>query len=220
VEHRNSAADAERTELARGIDALSLEVAPGAVDALLAYATELRKWNRQYNLVSAADMEVLVARHLLDSLAILPWVGNGRLLDVGTGAGLPGLVLAIASPGLRCSVLDSAGKKTRFLRHVVRRLSLDYVDVINDRVENVRDADGFDIITSRAFASLAEFVGAVRHLAAPDARLLAMKGRRPDKELAELPGGVEVTAVTPLTIPGLHAERHLCIMSLSPGRST
>ncbi|NND44415.1 MAG: 16S rRNA (guanine(527)-N(7))-methyltransferase RsmG [Xanthomonadales bacterium] len=204
----------DRDQLARGVAALSLELDAQAMDRMLVYMAELRRWNRRYNLVSGADMPALVTRHLLDSLAVLPWVGPGRLLDVGTGAGLPGLVLAIARPDLECTLLDSAGKKTRFLRHVVRATGLDNTRIVNSRAQAFHDSDGFATICSRAFSSLADFVGAVQHLAGPETRLLAMKGRRPDAELAALPEGVVIDTVASVTVPDLRAERHIVIMSI------
>lgn len=206
----------DRAVLEQGLEALGIEVATANVDQLLAYVDELRKWNRGYNLVSAGDLDVLVSRHLLDSLAILPRVKPPRLLDVGSGAGLPGLALAIARPALDCTLLDSAGKKVRFLRHVQRSLALERVEIVQSRVEDFQSERAFDTITSRAFASLAGFVDAVRHLCGPDTRLLAMKGRRPDKELEALPGWVRVDGVERIEVPGLHAERHLVIMGASP----
>lgn len=205
----------ERVRLEQGLQELGIRSAPGTVERLLGYASLLRKWNRSYNLVSAADEPLLVPRHLLDSLAIQPYLKPGSLLDVGSGAGLPGLPLALADPDLECTLLDSSGKKIRFLRHVKRSMALDNIQPEQARAQDFQSARAFDNITSRAFASLAEFAGAVRHLAAPGSRLLAMKGRLPSAELAELPPWLKVDAVEPITVPDLHGERHLVIMSVS-----
>jgi len=210
---------AERGQLEQGLAALSLDAPPGAVDMLLTYTAELRKWNRGYNLVSAADLPAFVHRHLLDSLAILPWVATGQLLDVGTGAGLPGLPLAIVDPALHCMLLDSAGKKTRFLGHVKRQLGLPNVEIVYMRVGDFQSDQPFDTITSRAFASLVDFARAVRHLCGPDTRLLAMKGRHPADELEALPSWAHVYEVERIDVPGLQQTRHLVMMGVSPAGS-
>jgi 16S rRNA (guanine527-N7)-methyltransferase len=185
------------------------------VESLLAYLELLVRWNRAYNLTAVRQPQEMVTRHLLDSLAILPWVGNGPLLDAGTGAGLPAVPLAIARPGLEVTALDSAGKKIRFLNQVRRELSLENLQPVQARLESYRPEQDFDVIVSRAFASLADFARAAGHLAG-DVRLLAMKGRRPEKELAELPRWVQVVSVEQLEVPGLQEDRHLVIMSLNP----
>jgi 16S rRNA (guanine527-N7)-methyltransferase len=205
---------ADRQRLHAGLQALGLVLGPDAVERLLDYAERLRKWNRGYNLVSASDLPVFVSRHLLDSLAIQPWIKPWRLLDVGSGAGLPGLPLAIADPHLQCTLVDSAGKKVRFLRHVKRQLALANVEPVQARIRDFQSERAFDTITSRAVSSLADFAGDVRHLADADTRLLAMKGRRPDEELAALQDWVRVDAVERLRVPDLHGERHLVMMSL------
>lgn len=205
----------ERDRLERGLQELAISSAPGTVERLLSFAGLLRKWNRAYNLVSAADLQVLVPRHLLDSLAIQPYLKPGSLLDVGSGAGLPALPLALADPTLDCTLLDSSGKKIRFLRHVKRSMALDNIQPMQVRAQDFQSARVFDNITCRAFGSLAEYAAAVRHLAGPGSRLLAMKGRLPSEELAELPPWLKVDAVERITVPDLHGERHLVIMSVS-----
>lgn len=206
----------ERARLAAGLERLGLGCADAAPGRLLAYASLLRKWNRAYNLVAAGDLADLVPRHLLDSLAIQPFLAPGNLLDVGTGAGFPGLPLAICDPSLDCTLLDSAGKKVLFLRHVVRALKLANAHPVKTRVEDFESDRKFDNITSRAFSSLAAFGSAVRHLAGSDTRLLAMKGRHPGEELAALPAWLSVKAVETVEVPDLHAQRHLVIMSVLP----
>lgn len=164
--------------------------------------------------MAPGDLDDLYTRHLLDSLAILPYLADGPLLDVGSGAGLPGLPLAIARPGLEVTLLDSAGKKARFLRHCVRTLGLDNVEVVSARVENFQPGVEFGTITARAFSALTAFAEAVRHLSGPKTRLLAMKGKRPGEEINDLPDWVRVDSVQPLEVPGLAAQRHLVLMSV------
>lgn len=191
----------------------------GQVSRLLAYVDLLERWNRAYNLTAVRDPADMVTRHLLDSLAVLPWIPGGRLLDAGSGAGLPGVPLAIARPDLDVTLLDSAGKKIRFLEHLRRELGLRNATPVQARLEDYAPQDpvsaAFDAIISRAFASLAAFAAAARHLAGA-ARLLAMKGRYPAAELAELPAWLRVESVERLAVPGLQEERHLVIMSVSP----
>lgn len=186
----------------------------GKTALLVQYLEELRHWNRAYNLTSVDDPEEMAIRHVLDSLAIAPWV-HGRVLDVGTGAGLPGIPLAIMDPELDVILLDSTGKKVRFLRHVARKLGIQNVEAVQSRAEDYRALVPFDVIVSRAFSALAEFARATRHLLGARSRLLAMKGRRPTEEIAALPGRITVEAVEKLAVPGLHEARHLVIMSLT-----
>lgn len=181
---------------------------------LIEYLTQLRRWNRAYNLTAIDDPGQMVIRHLLDSLAVAPWV-HGRVLDVGTGAGLPGLPLAIMDPELDVTLLDSTAKKVRFLDHVLRTLKLQNVETVQARVETYQLLAPFDVVISRAFSSLAEYAAVSRHLLGPRSRLLAMKGKRPDTELGELPEWIIVEAVEKLAVPGLQEERHLVIMSLN-----
>jgi 16S rRNA (guanine527-N7)-methyltransferase len=182
---------------------------------LLRYLDLLVRWSRAYNLTAVRDPAQMVTRHLLDSLAILPWVPAGRLLDAGSGAGLPGVPLAIARPPLEVTLLDSAGKKVRFLNQVRRELGLDTLFPVQERLECYAPEQAFDAVVSRAFASLADFGRAARHLGG-GARLLAMKGRYPREELGELPGWLRVESVERLEVPGLQEDRHLVIMSVNP----
>lgn len=183
---------------------------------LLAYLELLARWNHSYNLTAVRDPREMVTRHLLDSLAVLPWVGAGRLLDVGAGAGLPGIPLAIARETLEVTLVDSAGKKVRFMRHVKRELGLENIEPLHARVETLQAGEQFDPVISRAFTSLAEFAAAVRHLAVPGTRLLAMKGRYPEAEIELLPDWLALDSVEELRVPGLHEQRHLVIMSAKP----
>ena len=190
------------------------EPEPGELAALESYLDLLQRWNRTYNLTAVRDPREMVTRHLLDSLSILPFISSDRLLDAGTGAGLPGIPLAIFRPRLELTLLDSAGKKIRFLNHVCRELGLANVSPVQDRLESYRTEHRFDEIVSRAFSSLEAFAVAARHLG--PSRLLAMKGRYPAAELETLPGWVKLQSVEKLRVPGLKEERHLVIMSVSP----
>ena len=190
------------------------EPAPAQLDALDRYLGLLESWNKTYNLTAVRDRGQMVTRHLLDSISILPFISSTRLLDAGTGAGLPGIPLAIYRPELELILLDSAGKKIRFLNHVCRELELTNVTTVQARLESFSPEQPFDEIVSRAFSSLATFAGAARHLA--PTRLLAMKGRYPAAEIDELPNWVKVQSVEKLRVPGLKEERHLVIMSVSP----
>ena len=205
----------ERIKLESGLARLGLDVPSDVVDDLLGYMALLKEWSGTYNLVAPRERDFLLARHILDSLSIARWLQPGSLLDVGTGAGLPGLPLAIIKPEMEVSLLDSAGKKIRFIRHVGRTLKLANIHPLQQRIEALTECGVFANITSRAFASLKEFVEAVRPCADETTRLLAMKGAHPGPELEELPGWVNVQSVEQLTVPYLHAERHLVIMSIS-----
>ncbi len=202
--------DALQIQLEQGIAALGLNLPSTAVPRLLDYQALLERWNATYNLTAVRDPAEMITRHVLDSLAILPYVQGARLADLGTGPGLPGVVLAIAAPGREIVLVDSNGKKVRFLREAIRALKLDGVRAEQARVEDVTGQ--FDCITARAFASLADMLGWGGHLLAPDGIWLAMKGKRPDDELAGIPPGFEVRATHELTVPGLPAERHLLVL--------
>ena len=191
------------------------ELTAGQVSALGAYLDQLIRWNRVYNLTAVRDPAGMVTRHLLDSLSVLPWLAGTRLLDAGSGAGLPGIPLAIARPEIEVTLLDSAGKKVRFLRHLQRELGLPNIRPVQARLERYEPEAAFDTIISRAFASLAEFATAARHLAGA-ARLLAMKGRHPGPEIEQLPPWVRLHSVEKLRVPGLQEDRHPVIMSVNP----
>lgn len=199
-------------ELEAGLRALGLE--PAHAPKLLAYLTLLAQWNRTYNLTAVRDVGEMVSRHLLDSLALSPHLdGIGTLADLGTGPGLPGIPLAIVRPQLRVTLVESNGKKARFLREAVRRLGLANAEVAETRIEALDRPGQYDAITARALAPLGQILALGGHLLKPKGRLLAMKGARPDAELAALPPGWRVERVQPLAVPGLDAERHLVVVA-------
>lgn len=209
----------ERIKLESGIERLGLDVSATAIDGLLTYMDLLKEWSGTYNLVAPGERGFLLARHILDSLSIAPWLQKGSLLDIGTGAGLPGIPLAIIRPQMDVTLVDSAGKKIRFIRHVGRSLKLGNINPQHQRIGQGGDQGAelgcFANITSRAFASLKDFVEASRVYADNNTRMLAMKGGHPAKELEELPAWVNVQSIESLTVPFLHADRHLVIMSVS-----
>ncbi|MEO7402531.1 MAG: 16S rRNA (guanine(527)-N(7))-methyltransferase RsmG, partial [Burkholderiales bacterium] len=177
------------------------------------YVALIDKWNQVHNLTAIRGRANMITQHLLDSLAIQPFVvGRRRLLDVGTGAGLPGIPLAIANPELAVTLLDSSRKKVAFLQQAVGLLRLTNVATTADRVEDFRASAPFEVIVSRAFADLAEFVALSAHLLAPGGRFLAMKGLHPYDEIERLPAEFSVSAVHPLHVPGLKADRHLIVI--------
>jgi len=196
--------------LSEGLRGLGLEIAPETQRQLLAYLDLLLKWNKTYNLTALRDRAQGVTHHLLDSLAILPWVDATPLLDVGSGGGLPGIPLAIVRPELSVTLVDAVQKKVSFLQQVAIELHLPNVQAVHARVEMLEGRYGQ--ISSRAFAEVADFVGLTRGLLAPGGRWLAMKGVRPDDELTRLPPDVQIEAIEPLAVPGLDAERHLLIL--------
>ncbi len=209
----NVASLAIAENLAAGVKALDLNLGAPQLRLLLEYLRLLAKWNRAFNLTSIRDPWAMVPQHLLDCLAVLPYVRGTRLLDVGSGAGLPGMVLAIARPELHCTLLDSSGKKTRFLTQAKLELKLSNVEVVQSRAGNYRAARPFDCIISRALGTLETLVMQTGHLLAPGGCWLAMKGARPEAELAALPTGVRAT-VHRLLVPGLMAERHLVAIEM------
>ena len=208
--------DTLRTELDAGLRELGLD--PALATPLLAYLALLARWNQTYNLTAIRDPHQMLAKHLLDSLAMHAHLdGIERLADLGTGPGLPGIPLAIARPNLQVTLVESNGKKARFLREAVRQLKLGNANVAETRIEAFHPPARFDAITARALASLPLIIELGGHLLAPQGRLLAMKGVRPDDEIAALPAGWQLLAVHPLRVPGLAAIRHLVEVGRSPG---
>ena len=204
----------QQTLLEQGIAALGLALPPDAVPRLLDYLALLERWNAAYNLTAIRDPAEMVTRHLLDSLAILPYVHGDTLADLGTGPGLPGIPLAIAAPGRQVLLVDSNGKKVRFLREAIRALKLEGVRAVQSRVEAVEGR--FDCITARAFATLADMLAWGGHLLAPDGTWLAMKGKVSDEELAGVPATFALRGVHALAVPGLEGERHLAVIEHAP----
>lgn len=207
--------DPLKARLKAGIAELGLAITETQTEQLLTYLQEFHKWNRAYNLSAVRDIDAMLDRHLLDSLSVLAHVQARtprRLIDVGTGGGLPGIPLAIALPDCQITLLDSNGKKTRFLFHVKTLLKLNNVAVENRRVEQFRPDQPFDIVISRAFASLADMVSGCEHLLAPEGLFMAMKGVYPEAELAEVEDRVELVQSYPLQVPGNEGERHLLEM--------
>ena len=201
-----------RDELHRGLAALGLD-ADALAPPLLAYLALLDRWNRTYNLTAIRDPGEMVTRHLLDSLAMHAFVDAGNLADLGTGPGLPGIPLAIAKPQLQVTLVESNGKKARFLREVVRTLGLANARVAESRAEALNEADTYDAITARALDALAGIIEVGGHLLKPGGRLLAMKGVRPDAEIAALPAGWTCSSVHALAVPGLVGDRHLVVVA-------
>jgi len=205
--------------LAAGLAVLGLDLDAAAQAKLLAYLALLQKWNRTHNLTAIREPERMVTHHLLDSLATLrhlPAATSLRLIDVGSGGGLPGIPLAIAHPAWQVILLDSNAKKAAFLRQAAAELPLPNVDVAAARAEDYLPERRADVVISRALSDLAQFVAVARHLVGPGGRMIAMKGVYPHEELAHLPANVRVVASPALEVPGLGATRHLVIMDDTP----
>jgi 16S rRNA (guanine527-N7)-methyltransferase len=171
---------------------------------LFDYLSLMQKWNKAYNLTAIRDLEAMVTKHVLDSLCISSWVKGPRLIDVGTGPGLPGIPLAISNPHLQVLLLDSNGKKIRFLQEVKRQLKINNIEIVQTRVENYHPALSFDTVTSRAFSDLKSMISSTRHLLADNGIWLAMKGRYPQSELVDI--NIEYK-VQHYQVPGLDSER-------------
>ncbi|NKQ13322.1 16S rRNA (guanine(527)-N(7))-methyltransferase RsmG [Pseudomonas sp. SST3] len=201
-------------ELKQGAALLGVELSEAQQAQLLAYLALLHKWNKAYNLTAVRDPAEMVSRHLLDSLSVAPHVekGGARWLDVGSGGGMPGIPLAILFPERSFTLLDSNGKKTRFLTQVKLELKLTNVEVVHKRVEQFRPEQPFTGITSRAFSSLNDFASWTRHLGDLDTRWLAMKGVQPDDELQALPEDFQLECCLVLKVPGCQGQRHLLIL--------
>ncbi|MDD2759621.1 MAG: 16S rRNA (guanine(527)-N(7))-methyltransferase RsmG [Methylomonas sp.] len=197
------------TRLTTGLAELSLALSEPQIASLLAFIKLIEKWNKAYNLTAVREPLEMVDLHLLDSLAILPHLPTGRIADIGTGAGIPGIPLAICRPDYQFTLVDSNSKKTRFVQQAVLELKLTNVEVVHARVEQLMPATPFDAVLTRAFASLPDILRLTAHLLAEDGVLLAMKGQVPSDELAGIAGACQVI---PLHVPGIVAER--CLIRL------
>lgn len=205
------------TMLADGAASLQLDLSQQQITLLIDYLALLIKWNAVYNLTAVRDPAQMVIQHVLDSLSVVcAFDSASNVLDVGAGGGLPGMVLAIARPDMQVALIDTVHKKTAFLTQVKVELGLRNVTVHTARVEQLRVAQQFDVITSRAFAELADFINWSGHLLAPGGRFIAMKGVNPEQEISRLPAGWRVREVRALTVPGLQAERHLIFIERNP----
>ena len=204
--------------LDRGLQQGRIALSEAQRGLLLNYIELLQKWNKVHNLTAVRDPAEMVTLHLLDSLSVLPHVKVKRLLDVGSGAGLPGIPLAVCMPDLQVTVMDASQKKASFMRQAKAELGLGNLEVVCGRVEQYQPPQLFEALISRAFSDLNEFISLTRHLLIPDARWLAMKGVHPYDELAQLPEDVEVMEIVPLQVPGLNAQRHLVILSSNDRR--
>ncbi len=200
------------SELAAGIAALGLDAGADAQQRMLDYLVLVEKWNKAYNLTAVREPAKMLTHHLLDSLSVLPHVRGPRVLDVGSGAGLPGIPLALACPQWQFTLLDSNHKKTTFLRQAAIELKLNNVDVVCDRVETWASPQPFDTVVSRAFSDLPEFLGLAGRLCSKTGVVVAMKGIYPHEELAQVPKDFQLRNVVSLNVPGLGAERHAAVL--------
>lgn len=200
--------------LAQGLSALEIALGAEARARLLQYVALIEKWNRTYNLTSIKGEERIVTHHLLDSLAVAPHIGAGTLLDVGSGAGLPGIPLAIANPERAVTLLDASAKRATFLRQALIELGLSNAEVVCERVESWQASRRFDVVISRAFSELVRFVEAAGRLCSPRGIMAAMRGKHSATDAAGLQA-FRVRRVIPLKVPGVHAERHLVLLEPS-----
>ena len=201
-----------KQQLQQGLQVLGLSLSTAQQLLLLEYVALLKKWNSTYNLTALRDEATMISHHVLDSLTLLPYIENAQtLMDVGSGGGMPGIPTAICRPDLQITLLDSNTKKTTFLQQVVIELGLSNVTVASGRVEAMHDKD-VDVVTSRAFAELADFISLTKHLLNENGYWAAMKGVYPYEELEHVPASVEVEKVEKIEIPMLQGERHMVIM--------
>ena len=199
-------------QLAEGVAGLGLKLPAGSQSMLLDYLALMQKWNRTYNLTAVREPSKMVSHHLLDCLAVAPHLDARTILDVGSGAGLPGIPLALARPQAAVTLLESNHKKAAFLQQAKTELKLDNVSVARERVETWQPGQLFEIVVSRAFSDLAEFVALAGRHASPGGRLAAMKGIYPHEEITQLPAGWRLDDSIQLTVPGLRGERHLLLI--------
>jgi len=196
-------------QLAAGLEQLDIVLKDSQQQSLLAYLSLLQKWNQSYNLTAIRDPAEMVSQLLLDALVALPFIDRGPILDVGTGAGLPGVPLAIARPDLSFTLLDSNGKKIRFINQVVIELQITNLDVVQSRVEDFQADESFAIVVSRAYADMAKLITSTSHLLLKDGEWLAWKGGLIDAELTAVKQYAQVEAIIPVQLPGVSGARHL-----------
>jgi 16S rRNA (guanine527-N7)-methyltransferase len=202
--------------LLEGVTEMKLEITPAQQEKLLDYLALMNKWNSVYNLTSLRDPMQMVTHHLLDSLAAVPaFAGARNVLDVGAGGGLPGIVLAISRPDMKVSMIDTVHKKTAFLKQVKAELELSNVSVYTMKVQELEVSDKFDVITSRAFADLTDFLNWSGHLLAEGGKFIALKGTAPAEEQERIPAEWKISGLQPLQVPRLGAERHLIFVERS-----
>jgi 16S rRNA (guanine527-N7)-methyltransferase len=211
--------ESEYDLLAAGARELGITLDAGGGEGLLRLVDELELGNGQFNLTAIRDRPSMLRKHILDSLSLQPYLRGVRVADIGTGAGFPGLPLAIVNPQRRFTLVEATGKKARFAEQTAERLRVDNVQVVHTRAESYRPFELFDTVVARALSSLADFAAYAGHLCAPEGRLLAMKGKRPDEEISALPKSFRVLAVHRLKVPGLDDERHLVEFSPAKART-
>lgn len=199
-----------------GLRRLGIALSDAQKETLIAYLRILEKWNRAYNLTAVRNIGQMVERHLLDSLAVLPLIRGRRCIDVGSGAGLPGLPLAVASPRTKWTLLDSSAKKTRFLIQAAAQLGLSNIEVIQNRVEQYTPPAPFDTVTARAFSPLGALLRETAHLLATGGQVVALKGKNVRREMTALPSGFTITATERLEIPGAEGERYAVVARKEP----
>jgi len=199
-------------QLTRGLAALGLELPAEVQQQLLRFIHLLGKWNKAYNLTAVRDPAEMVTKHLLDSLAILPYLEEGEIIDVGTGPGIPGIPLSLTRPSGRFTLLDSNSKKTRFVTQAIMELGIKNVTVVQSRAEAFQPGHPYDVVIARAFAGIKELLHWVQHLCTAGTRIIAMKGQYPEDEMEGWPAGFTCESVEKITIPGLQAERHLVLI--------
>ncbi len=207
------AGDVLKARLLAGAQELGIALDGMQAAALMRLVAELREWNQRFNLTAIREPGDMVDKHLLDSLAVQPWLRGRRVADIGTGAGFPGLPLAIVNPRRSFTLIEATGKKVRFVRHAIEALGIGNAAVVQARAETWRPPEPFDSVIARALGRLADFVRVAGHLCARDGRMLAMKGRHPTAEIAVLPPGWRMLAVHDLQVPGLAAAR--CVVELT-----
>jgi len=201
--------DSTREELQRGISSLSLHCNEEMLSSLLGYIDLLKKWNSAYNLLGSNELPLLVSRHILDSLSVAPYMEGNLIADIGAGAGLPGIPLAILNPEKQFVLIDSNGKKTRFMFQAKIQLGLDNITIENCRLEHYQSIQQIDMVMCRAFSTLADALTMLQPIFSDECKLLAMKGHYPEDEIARLPDGFELSKSIKLNVPGSESQRHL-----------